>query len=241
MRRYTEEEIKVIKSWREKGLSTREISIETEIPHSSIRYLIRKFIPELNTKEIKGKIHARLNKIPDHNGKYKLSVEKVKETWDGKMNLNEFSDKLGIHPNTLSLFLKKFFPEIHSKILSGLYKYGEDNRMFKGAYPTTNGYMRIATKNGRKLEHRVIVEKYIRRELIPGEIIHHIDGNKTNNNPNNLVLCKRDSIHRELHHIIEETLTELFPEIVRDIVEEASKNVDGLTLLSEFNVSQAET
>lgn len=39
--------------------------------------------------------------------------------------------------------------------------------------------------NGRH-EHRVVAEQKLGRALLPGEIVHHIDGDKLNNHPDNL-------------------------------------------------------
>lgn len=50
-----------------------------------------------------------------------------------------------------------------------------------------------------KYEHRSVVESIIGRELTKKEVVHHIDGNKSNNNPNNLVLCSDAKYHRLLH------------------------------------------
>jgi hypothetical protein len=47
--------------------------------------------------------------------------------------------------------------------------------------------------------HRVIVEKAIGRKLTGKEKVHHVDFNKLNNTPSNLVLCPDQSYHLLLH------------------------------------------
>ena len=34
--------------------------------------------------------------------------------------------------------------------------------------------------------HRTVAERMLNRKLKPGEVVHHIDGNKRNNNPNGI-------------------------------------------------------
>jgi hypothetical protein len=50
--------------------------------------------------------------------------------------------------------------------------------------------------NGRH-EHRVIAEQLIGRPLAKGEIVHHIDGNKLNNSPENLKIMTQGEHMRE--------------------------------------------
>lgn len=47
--------------------------------------------------------------------------------------------------------------------------------------------------------HRVLAEEKIGRALIKGEVVHHIDGNKRNNSPDNLEVLKNQSEHAKLH------------------------------------------
>lgn len=54
---------------------------------------------------------------------------------------------------------------------------------------------------GRHL-HRVIAEQKIGRKLRPGEIVHHIDGNKHNNSPANLMILSNQAEHARLHKLI---------------------------------------
>lgn len=55
----------------------------------------------------------------------------------------------------------------------------------------SNGYVKL----GDRWEHRVVMEGMIGRPLRTGEVIHHADGNPTNNDPKNLVLYPSHSEH----------------------------------------------
>lgn len=52
--------------------------------------------------------------------------------------------------------------------------------------------------------HRVVAEQMIGRSLAKGEVVHHIDGNKRNNSPLNLMVFKNQAEHA-LWHKNEET------------------------------------
>ena len=66
-----------------------------------------------------------------------------------------------------------------------------------------NGYKIILLPNGEHIkEHRYVMEQHIGRKLSEKEIVHHKDGNKLNNNIDNLEVMSA-SEHSTLHRIKE--------------------------------------
>lgn len=79
-------------------------------------------------------------------------------------------------------------------------------------YIDTHGYVQVwcgrgegsrGRKDGYKLKHHLVMEDHLGRSLSPKEIVHHIDGNKFNNDIGNLWLCENTSHHREIHNQLE--------------------------------------
>ena len=74
-----------------------------------------------------------------------------------------------------------------------------------GVHIDHRGYVRIhkpehpRSHNGYLLEHIIVAEKTLGKFLPKGVVVHHIDENKTNNTPSNLVICQNDSYHKLLH------------------------------------------
>lgn len=91
-----------------------------------------------------------------------------------------------------------------SRICNGLAKRNQFiikkgyKRILKWGHPRTDskGYVR---------EHILVMEEKIGRHMKPGEVVHHIDENKLNNHPDNLVLFKNHNEHMRHHRKIKGT------------------------------------
>lgn len=67
-----------------------------------------------------------------------------------------------------------------------------------GTLGTTTGYVYITINKRQIGEHILVAEKKIGRRLRPGEVVHHINGDRTDNRPENLVVMT-NADHVSLH------------------------------------------
>lgn len=75
----------------------------------------------------------------------------------------------------------------------------ENCPMWKGGTYIESGYVfETIAPNKQVRQHVIIMESMLGRPLVKGEIVHHIDGNKQNNDPENLLLLTQ-SEHMKIH------------------------------------------
>lgn len=67
--------------------------------------------------------------------------------------------------------------------------------ILKKDHPNADSYGYVA-------EHRLVMENLVGRYLDKKEIVHHIDENRSNNNPNNLWLFDNISDHSHFHNVL---------------------------------------
>ena len=74
-----------------------------------------------------------------------------------------------------------------------------ESRIRRGRELRGRGEGKTYSKLLGKHEHRQIVETLLGRPLKDGEVVHHMDGNKRNNDPENLVVLPSQSEHCKTH------------------------------------------
>jgi hypothetical protein len=83
-------------------------------------------------------------------------------------------------------------------------KYGPLSNRWKGGKTYLNGYgaHRMTSGGVRKYAHRMVAEEKLGRALLPSEHVHHIDRDKGNNEPINLLVLSHMD-HNRLHRAID--------------------------------------
>lgn len=80
-------------------------------------------------------------------------------------------------------------------------KVGQYRRLARNRYQHRQGYIEIRPVRGgpKVLEHRYVMEQHLGRKLVKGEVVHHINGDPSDNRIENLELCTSQSAHFKRH------------------------------------------
>ncbi|WP_080426448.1 HNH endonuclease [Burkholderia ubonensis] len=109
-------------------------------------------------------------------------------TFNGEtMIMSAWAKKLGINPVTLRARLNRYGMSLERALTS------------KSLALTPSGDWYKAFGNGKRV-HIAIAEEALGKPLPPKVEVHHVDENKMNNDPSNLVICQDHSYHALLHY-----------------------------------------
>lgn len=134
----------------------------------------------IETKEkMRQAMYARLKKLKEEGKPHFLKGRKIPKEQKKKMSLAKIGKRMGT-----------------------------ENPVWKGGKKMSMGYIYIlapdhagANSEGYVAEHRIVMEKMIGRLLSPKEIIHHKNGDKKDNRPENLRLFESNKAHSSFHQI----------------------------------------
>jgi hypothetical protein len=139
-----------------------------------------------------------------------IKANVVKMYDEDNMVLTDIAEEVGVGKETVRAFLKKHGNGCRSlkqaARLSKRHGHLKGKKRPEVSHPighrrtVCKGYVEIKTEDGWKREHRLVMEKHLGFSLEVDEIVHHIDGDKTNNVIENLRLMTHGE-HTRMHNL----------------------------------------
>jgi DNA-binding CsgD family transcriptional regulator len=117
----------------------------------------------------------------------RIPIEKAMELYRSGLNGCQVARMAGVTPAAIRHRLKQAGITIRPH--KGTPRIGADNHAWKGGRSVSNGYVMVAIigKKQRRPEHRLVMERILSRPLKKAEIVHHLNGIRDDNRPENLV------------------------------------------------------
>jgi len=139
---------------------------------------------------------------------YYLQDEMIEDFVKG-FSASAIARKMKLHTTSVTRVLKRN----GLKMTDGK---GQNHSQWKGGRGIKSGYWAVynpthprALNNGRVFEHILIAEKKYGRSISKTEVIHHIDLDRLNNNPDNLLLLQNNREHQLLHGSLDKVVSGL--------------------------------
>lgn len=132
---------------------------------------------------------AGLNKV-------NIDLDKLRSDYDSKIPVAQIAGEYGVTVQTVYSRLRQLgITRSNSEAHIGQTPWNKAD-----GHIDSMGYRVICIKGKQIREHRVVAEQMLGRKLEKGEVVHHLNGNRSDNRPENLEVHKSHSEHMK-HHL----------------------------------------
>lgn len=158
----------------------------------------------LNVQSVRAVMKKKGEKFPKtalhKNSACALNAEKIFRMNDAGASLAAMAREVGTKGMHVRRFLREHGKDRHFPLCKG----GAEHYNWKGGRrKDSRGYIHVLNWNhprcnkhtGYVYEHTLVMEKHIGRYMLPGEVVHHRNGNPSDNRIENLELFSRNSEH----------------------------------------------
>lgn len=148
-------------------------------------------------------IRCKVGKIPDHSGhvhgpllsRRTFDYDRAAALYLQGASLSQVANEVGATAEVVRKALDRMGIDRRAR---GAQPGSANHQFVGGVRARADGYLIQRGSRAKQLEHRVIAERALGRPLKADEVVHHINCNRNDNRPENLLICTQ-AYHMALH------------------------------------------